>query len=544
MRAILLLISFLAAVAGLGLGALVMYGWHTGNWGAVHQLPTFAPMQYSAALSFVLCGIALLLLLFQRNQAAAIVGIFPVIIGILSLVKYVVPVDLGLDSLLIQHDIIICTLDSDPTSISMAIGFTLLGSALALPLFLDMSSHQIFTRAVLVSLALGLGVLALFGHFIGLQEICHWGNAVHMSLQSSIGLILLSLGLLAFVWSKELHEEVPMPNWFVIPITITVFMITICFWQMTLSAKPQLGLQDQQFPLLVLFPQIVLISGMILALAIATTICFVRKSLIYGHRLNRLNQTLEKAIDDREQAESTLQVQKDHLDDLAAVWSQKLERTQHEAESLQHAKNQFLSQMSTKLQKPVRDIFCNIQLLQRDPNTTISQKQKLQIIADRGAHILSLIENVLELSKVEMGKFKVANEVIDLHHLIHIIAGLVNKLAQKKGLTFHADIAPDVPFKIRTDPEKLKQILLNLLDNSIKFTDKGGIMLQVTRASAHVLNISIADTGMGMHPEDRNDIFQPFKQTRSGEFVGGMGLGLSVTRRLVEAMKGSIAVES
>jgi signal transduction histidine kinase len=174
----------------------------------------------------------------------------------------------------------------------------------------------------------------------------------------------------------------------------------------------------------------------------------------------------------------------------------------------------------------------------------------LQLAQQSGDHLLGLIDNILDLSKIEAGVIEVAHLVMPLHDTVEQTIRSVMPLAQQKGLTLNLHIANDVPRQVQTDPVKVRQILLNLTGNAIKFTDQGGIEVRLSAqtlpdAGLH-LRIAVRDTGIGFDPEKLESLFSPFVQgdNSSTRKHGGSGLGLAISRKLAHSLGGDISASN
>jgi signal transduction histidine kinase/DNA-binding NarL/FixJ family response regulator len=215
------------------------------------------------------------------------------------------------------------------------------------------------------------------------------------------------------------------------------------------------------------------------------------------------------------------------------------------AESANQAKSVFISQMSHELRTPLNGILGYAQLLHRSPELTEQQRDGLAIIERSGEHLLTLVNDLLDLAKIEAGKLELRDESIDLESLLQHVTDLIRVRADKAGLRFAVERPSALPRRIRGDARAIRQVLLNLLGNAVKFTDAGGsVALRIARAGER-WRFEIRDSGIGMAADQLQSIFEPFHRVENAQRrVEGTGLGLAITRRLVEAMRGSIAVSS
>jgi len=215
------------------------------------------------------------------------------------------------------------------------------------------------------------------------------------------------------------------------------------------------------------------------------------------------------------------------------------------AETANRAKNEFLANMSHELRTPLNGILGYAQILRRDKTLDERQIEGLNVIQQSGEHLLALINDMLDLAKIEAGKVELSFTDIALAQFLRIIAEIIDVRAEQKGLNFICDMAPDLPSGIRADESRLRQVLLNLLANAVKFTDRGQVSLRVRFSPPTLLRFEVQDTGIGLSADQLEIIFQRFEQVSGPQRrSGGAGLGLAISRQLVRLMGGDIHVTS
>ncbi len=229
------------------------------------------------------------------------------------------------------------------------------------------------------------------------------------------------------------------------------------------------------------------------------------------------------------------------------------------AESANRTKSRFLAHMSHELRSPLQGILGFSELIQTYPDLTPQIKKDIRAISNSGNHLLKLINDLLEMAKIDAGRTTLDMEDFNLHATVRFVQEMFRATARKNGLELKTRISPDVPKAVHSDPFKIRQILINLLSNAVKFTKNGQILLEVDPFEEESrmfqdpsqspdtipLIFKITDTGQGIAQEEMEILFEPFQQTKYGrKNGGGTGLGLAICRSFVRLMGGEIRVES
>ena len=223
----------------------------------------------------------------------------------------------------------------------------------------------------------------------------------------------------------------------------------------------------------------------------------------------------------------------------------KLQETMRIANSANQAKSRFLSNMSHEIRSPLNSIVGYSYILHKDPTIPDHRRQAVDTLKRSAEHLSALIEDILDIARIEARKFELNYDPFDFHALLEHLVHVYKSQAEDKGLFFRCQIINTLPKRIKADEKRVGQILINILSNAIKFTQMGGIVFSISY-SAGVAKFDITDTGDGIHEQQLQDIFQPFTRLNNvtGSAVSGSGLGLTISKILTEIMGGELVVNS
>jgi signal transduction histidine kinase/purine-cytosine permease-like protein/DNA-binding NarL/FixJ family response regulator len=248
---------------------------------------------------------------------------------------------------------------------------------------------------------------------------------------------------------------------------------------------------------------------------------------------NRQTHLLMREIESHRQTDEALQQAKRVADEARRA-----------AEQANQAKSRYIGAISHELRTPLNSILGYAQLMGEDPNLPLHRRQAVTVIRRGGEHLLSLIEGTLDIARIEAGKLRLDVGPMQFADSVHEMAGLFELQAAAKGLAFRFDVEGTIPETVRADEKRVRQILINLLGNAVKFTTEGQVTLRV-RHAREMADIEVADTGPGLSAAEIARVFEPFARGEgAGRSAPGAGLGLTIAKMLTDLMGGELTVQS
>ena len=500
------------ALAGT-LGLLVLAGWVFHSELLIQIAPHLAPMQRNTAISLVLSGTALLAVLMGRSRLVLICcGIVGAVAG-LSLLEYLLGMNLGIDELLGAGYINTQVSDAGRMSPTAAVCFLVLATVLALgqSVPLNRRSPLLGIGGLVVA---GIGAACWISVFSGSSDAFAWGHVTRMAVHTAVGLFLLGSGVTALAW--DLSESVVGASiWVPVGCTLFVAAARLGIWR-ALSFRNHIKVD--------LFSRLTLLSVLLSAVLLGVIVHLALKAYSQREVLRRVNRRLEQEIAERRLAEEA-------------------------AQAANRAKSVFLANMSHEIRTPMTGVLGMIDLV-RLSALPAEEKEYLELARSSADSLLSLLNDILDLSKIEAGRLDLAPMAFSIRRSVAEAVRMFEVTTHKKGLELIAQVDSNVPDMLVGDTLRLRQVLVNLVGNAVKFTERGSVSVRVgleTKSSSEVIVcVQVTDTGVGIAAEKQQMIFDPFRQAdgSTARRHGGTGLGLTISARLVELMGGHIRVES
>ena len=517
-------ISIWTSIMLCAISLLVLAGWCTGYLPLTSVLPGLIPMNPVVAISFFLLALAIgFLALYSetsilQNWEIAAIGAVVAVVAVMRLAAYLGMGNLHVDSILFADELNKVPFAPNRMAPNTAVGLFFGGLGV-----MSVVWRKAFTRQLTGIAAVGLLLTGLYGianSLFTFYSVRGRGVYIPTAMHTATALLLVLVGIAA------MDEHLPIIRQFIKSSPGGIIMRRLL--------PPLIILPLLLGWLRIFFEYRLHLSGM--PASAATSV--VLQIILLGALVWAAAIIMDRLYDQRQQTMQRLEQTKTELIEANAA-----------AQEAARAKSQFLANMSHEIRTPLNGVISMMELLAETPLDG-QQRGYTQVARTSADALLAVITDILDFSKIEAGRMEIESVDFDLRACTEDTVYLMLPTAMRKKLELGYDIAPDLPSQVRGDPVRLRQVLMNLISNAIKFTDRGEVWVKLSTediAEGRILaRFEVHDTGVGIAPEDARKLFTAFAQVhhRGDKVYGGTGLGLAISRQIIELMGGRIELES